>query len=366
MPTKRFRLLYIALILVSVCEAQAQKNAEFSPAFMQHYNRGWELVKSENYLDACEAFKQAARIDPGREEVYDALGSLYLGELAKTPEAIEAFQTVIQLAPNHARAHQMLGIAYFRQNEYQNAINALRRAIELEPTALDNNYHPYYDLGIVYLKQNRFDDAIALFKQAIQLNPDHIPAYYSLGNAYYRGGDVEKGVEQIKKYQALQPYAMQILQLETSLLRTPKNPQLWFQLGLVYMKYGRFAKAIKPLEKSVELNPNNGPVYDPLAVCYMRLKRYDKMQQACQAAVDLAPNKASAHSNLGKSHFLQGEYVEAINAFSTAIQLDADNPTFHFNLGKVYEKLGEMEKAGHKFRRARQLQPKQVGAKSNH
>ena len=70
MTTKRFHLLYIVLILVSVCEAQAQKIAEFSPAFMEHYNRGWELVREDSYLDACEAFKQAARIDPSCEEVY--------------------------------------------------------------------------------------------------------------------------------------------------------------------------------------------------------------------------------------------------------------------------------------------------------
>ena len=128
-------------------------------------------------------------MDPNRADAYDALGTIYLTDLAQTTEAIEAFQTVLQLVPNHARAHQMLGIAYFRQNAYQKAIQALRRAIELAPTDLDNDYHPYYDLGMVYLKQNKFDDAIRLFEQAIQLNRDHIRAYYSLGTAYIRVGE---------------------------------------------------------------------------------------------------------------------------------------------------------------------------------
>ena len=363
--TKLLAIFSVAVALIAACEVRGKEEdalspnptvTEFSPEFIKYYNRGLELIRNENYLGAVEAFKKAIQIDPSREQAYDALGTVYLSDLAQTTEAIEAFQTVIQLVPNHARAHQMLGIAYFRQNMYQKAIRALRRAIELEPTDLDDDYHPYYDLGMVYLKQNKFDDAIQLFEQAIQLNRDHIRAYYSLGTAYIRVGNVEKGVEQIKKYETLKPYANRVSQLERSIQRSPKNPELWYQLGLVHLRYNKFELAIKSLEKSIELTPNNRKVYNTLAGCYMRLNRFEKMQQACEAAVRLAPNEANGHNNLGMSYSLQGKYIEAMNSFLTAIQLDAENPKFHQNLGKVYDILGDAEKAAHEFETARQLQ----------
>ena len=391
MTTKCLAFFCFAFVLIAVCEAQGKKEvalnspvsgmigraqhresqtnpigAEFLPEFVEYYNRGLDLIESENYLAAVEALKKAIQIDPSREEAYYALGSVYLVDLAKTTEAIEAFQIVIKLAPNNAPGHQMLGIAYFKRNEYQKATQALRRAIELEPKAQDNSYHPHYDLGLVYLKQNKFDAAIQFFEQAIQLNPDHISAYYSLGNAYIRGGNIKKGVEQIKKYEALKPYANRVSQLETALRKIPKNPaELWYQLGLVHLQYGKFEKALKPLEKSIELIPNNRAVYNTLAACYMRLNHFDKMQQACEAAIRLAPNEANTHNNLGMSYSLQGKYLEAMNSFLTAIRLDRENSKFHQNLGKVYERLGEAEKAAYAFRTARQLQAKPGNGENN-
>ena len=368
MMIKHLTILCVVFVLTTACEIQGKEEgalspqpigAEFSPEFVKYYNRGLKLIRTENYLGAVTAFKRAIQIDPSREEAYDALGTVYLTDLAQTTDAVEAFQTVIQLVPNHARAHQMLGIAYLRQNAYQKAIRALRRAIELEPTDLDNDYHPYYDLGMVYMKQNRFDDAIRLFEQAIQLNRDHIRAYFSLGTAHIRLGNFEKGVEQIKKYEALKPYANRVSQLEGSIQRSPKNPELWYQLGLVHLRYEKFEFAIKALEKSIEWNPNNREVHNTLAACYMRLNHFEKMQQACEAAVRLAPSEANGHNNLGMSYSLQGKYTEAVSSFLTAIELDAENPRFHQNLGKVYERLGDVEKATHEFETVRRLQTRQ-------
>ena len=359
MTTKCLGFFCFAFILIAVRDAEGRKEAEFLPEFITHYNRGLELSISKNYLSAVEAFKKAIQIAPNCEEAYHALGRVCLIDLAKTTEAIEAFQTVIKLAPTNVRAHQMLGIAYFKRNAYQKAIQALLRAIELGPKVQDDYHHPYYDLGLVYLRQSKFDNAIRCFERAIQLNPDHIPAYYNLGNAYIRGGNVEKGTEQIKKYQALKPYADSVTQLEISVQRVPEIPELWYQLGLAHAQYDRFERAIKPLEKSIALNPNNREAYNALAACYMRLNRFGKMQQACKTSVRLAPNEASAHNNLGMSYFLHGKYPEAMNAFLTAIRLDEENPKFHQNLGKMYERLGATEKATHEFRVARQLQTKQ-------
>ena len=366
--TRPLAIYCVAFALITACEVEGKgedvlspnsTRSEFSSEFVTYYNRGLELIRTENYLGAVEAFKKALQIDPSREEAYDALGTTYLTDLAQTTEAIEAFQTVIQLVPNHARAHQMLGVAYFRQNAYPKAIRALRRAIELEPTNLDNSYHPYYDLGMVYMKQSKFDDAIQLFERAIQLNREHIRAYYSLGTAYIRIGNVEKGLEQIKKYEALKPYVNRVSQLETSIQRAPKNPELWYQLGLVHLRYDKFELAIRCLKKSIELNSNKREVYNTLAACYMRLNQFEKMQQACEAAVRLAPNEANGHNNLGMSYSLQGKYLEAMNSFLTAVKLDAENPKFHQNLGRVYERLGDVEKAAHEFQTVQQLQARQ-------
>ena len=126
----------------------------------------------------------------------------------------------------------MLGVAHFRRNQFPDAIQALHRAIELNPkVSPDYPYHPYYDLGMVFLKQRNFDDAITCFERAIELDPDQIRAYYSLGNTYVRQGNVQKGAELIRKYQSLKPYMNLVSQLKIALQQNPDNPERWHQLG---------------------------------------------------------------------------------------------------------------------------------------
>ena len=327
-----------------------------SADYVTFYNRGLDLSRSEDYLEAVESLKKAIQIDPNREEAHRLLGRIYLLYLARTAEAIEAFQTSIRLIPENPASHQMLGVAYFKRNRYPEAVRALRRAIELNPeVAPDYPYHPYYDLGMVYLKQGNFDDAIGCFEQAINLDPDQIRAYYSLGNTYIRQGNVQKGAELIRKYQSLKPYMNLVSQLEIALQQDPESPERWHQLGSVHAQYGRFEKAIAPLEQSIKLSPNKWEVYNVLAVCYMRLNRLDEMQRVCQAAVRVAPDEPKSHNTLGMSYFLQRRYSEAIQSFITAIRLDPRNPEFHENLGETYRRLGQATKAAQEFRIARQL-----------
>ena len=330
-----------------------------SSAFAEYYNRGLDLSKSENYLLAVESLKKAIQIDPNREEAHRLLGRIYLFYLAKTTEAIESLQTALKLNPDNPTAHQMLGVAYFRHNQYSEAIQALRRAIELDPkVSPDYPYHPYYDLGMVYLKQGNFDDAIICFERAIELDPDQIRAYYSLGNTYIRQGSVQKGAERIRKYQSLKPYMNFVSQLEIALQQDPDNPERWYQLGRLHAQYGRFEKAITSLEQSIKFSPINWEVYNILAVCHMRLDQLDKMQRVCETAVRLAPDEPKAHNTLGMSQFLQRKYSDAIQSFTTAIRLDPHNPEFHENLGETYKRLGEPKKAAQEFRIARQLRTK--------
>ena len=330
-----------------------------SADFLAFYNRGIDLSKSENYLGAVESLKKAIQIAPNRAEAHRLLGRIYLLYLAKTGEAIDSFQAAIKLDPDNPAAHQMLGVAYFKRNRYIESIESLRRAIALDAEVTrDYPYHPYYDLGMVYLKQGKFDDAVLCFERAIELDPDQIRAYYSLGNAYIRQGSVQKGAELIRKYQGLKPYMNLVSQLEIALQQDPENPERWHQLGRIHAQYGRFEKAITPLETSIKLSPDNWEVYNILSVCYMRLDQLDKMERVCESAVRLAPNEPNVHNNLGMSYFLQRRYSDATQSFTTAVRLDPRNPEFRENLGETYKRLGESEKAAQEFRIARQLRGK--------
>lgn len=110
-----------------------------------------------------------------------------------------------------------LGNAYSGEGNYQLAIKAFQRAIELNPTHLG----AHHNLGVAYLRMGDFDQAIVWFKKAMAINP--LPQTYNeLGLAYFRKGELEEARQAWEKALELDPSA-EIVKKNLRLLE--KNPQ---------------------------------------------------------------------------------------------------------------------------------------------
>lgn len=89
------------------------------------------------------------------------------------------------------------GMIFYQQKEYQQAINKLSRASELQPE--DVNY--YFYLGICYLLTKEVDQAISHLKQVIDLRGTFLfeKCYWYLGNAYLLKDDSKQALEMFHK-----------------------------------------------------------------------------------------------------------------------------------------------------------------------
>ncbi|GAH23063.1 unnamed protein product, partial [marine sediment metagenome] len=54
----------------------------------------------------------------------------------------------------------------------------------------------HYNLGVLYHKLGFYEDAIDALKQAIRINPDYADSYYCLGLVYYTLGYNEDAIEE--------------------------------------------------------------------------------------------------------------------------------------------------------------------------
>lgn len=95
-------------------------------------------------------------------------------------QAIEMYQQVLDLDPDHAAAHINLGTLHYNRQEYALAEKHYRRAIEVDPRyAL-----AYFDLGNVLDETGRVMEAIQTYSTALQLAPTYADAHYNLALAY--------------------------------------------------------------------------------------------------------------------------------------------------------------------------------------
>ena len=89
------------------------------------------------------------------------------GKEKKYAEAVECYDKVIKLTPNHYIAWYNKATDLARLNKYEEAIACYNKAIKLHPT--DSSY--WTSKGLVLLLQREYAEAVACFEVSVRLNP---------------------------------------------------------------------------------------------------------------------------------------------------------------------------------------------------
>lgn len=134
------------------------------------------------------------------------------------------------------------------------------------------------------------------------------------------------------------------------LAQRPNDPNLNFNIALVYMKKDDFTVAIKYLLKSIEAEKNDDNLRE-LAVCYIRLKEFDNAKKYLDEAL-MSFDSSDTHNVLGVLNFQLENFQEAKDEFEKATKLKPKNADAWFNLSDTYSELGmerEAKMARYKF-----------------
>jgi tetratricopeptide (TPR) repeat protein len=139
---------------------------------VEHYNRGVQLAKVENYAAARAEFAEALRLRPKFPEAHNSLGYV-LNQLGRYEEAIPHFQAAADAEKFRGRplAYLNLGTAYSNAHDYDAAQRAVRKSLELEPTA-----QGYYVLAQVYAVRNNTAEALDALERCLALESQRVYA----------------------------------------------------------------------------------------------------------------------------------------------------------------------------------------------
>ena len=111
-------------------------------------------------------------------------------------QAIEMYQQVLEIDPDHAAAHINLGTLHYNRQEYALAEKHYRHAIEV-----DARYAlAYFDLGNVLDETGRVAEAIQTYSTALRLAPTYADAHYNLALAYEKIKEPRKALKHWRAY----------------------------------------------------------------------------------------------------------------------------------------------------------------------
>ncbi|MCB2191218.1 MAG: tetratricopeptide repeat protein [Deltaproteobacteria bacterium] len=115
---------------VLVVIKQAQKRAEFSLDQLLHLATAARRAGKIN--TAIDILENAILTNSDDPKAFVQLGECFMAA-ARPKEAIEAYKKAVVLSPKSSIYHVYLGLAYAKDKEYEAAVQAIQRALDLNP-----------------------------------------------------------------------------------------------------------------------------------------------------------------------------------------------------------------------------------------
>jgi hypothetical protein len=171
------------------------------------------------------------------------------GGIPKLEKAIAAF-------PTYFDALLAIGSAYLDQKEYALAYPFLLRAVDVN----QKSYKSYYDLGLCFFYLNQLEAAKKATDSVLLLSPEFANAHLLNGMIYRAAGKYAEAEEAL---------------LKANKLATPPNPEIAWQLALLYNKTGRNDDAVTQLELFLKESPNS-PERKKIEDLIVKLKKAKK------------------------------------------------------------------------------------------
>ena len=241
---------------------------------MLHYFRYPPLLTAAAVLTAASALAQPPPPPKGDGEANFLAGLTHLQE-QRPALAVEEFKKAIKLDPTSPYSHKGLGIAYTQLRKYNDAIAALRKALELNPYYVDVRN----DLGTALIVSGKREEGKAEFLAAYNdpTNPRPEVTSYNLANAY---------LEEKK-------YAEAANWFRTSLGRSKQNPEAYLGLGDSLLALGQPDQLIAPLEAGLKEIPHHVGLLSMLGEAYYRAGRFTEAKARLEEAARRDPGGAA-------------------------------------------------------------------------
>ncbi|MBI9037403.1 MAG: tetratricopeptide repeat protein [Bacteroidales bacterium] len=233
----------------------------------QIFNLGVKCFNLSDYMGAAENFARAAEVSKNylgnvdeKAVVNENIAVLraidQLIEQNDTIKAIEYIEIRKQITPDNLDLITREANIYLSSGNVEKALQSLLIAESID----QSNPTIYFAIGTNYDQLEDYENAIAAYNKAIELKPDYSDAIYNLGAIYFN-----QGVAIIK---------------EANLL--PLNEEEKYN-SMVTEATTYYEKALPYLEEAYKLNPSDKNTLETLKEIYTRTKKYEKLKEINEA-----------------------------------------------------------------------------------
>ena len=195
---------------------------------------------------------------------------------------------------------------YARNNTWRDPESLWADTIEKAP----HNARAYGSLGILYKQRGENDKALEMFQKSMDQGKAYPEVFLHVGDIYYEKADYQQALKYLQSA------------LETD-LDFKIRLSILNKLGRTYEKLGDNAKAINSYEEAIRRYPKSTVPYNNLGVLYVRTGKFD---DAIQVFKEGLKNRETPYlyQNLSIAYTKKGETSKAAEAYSKYLSMKTE------------------------------------------
>ncbi len=174
------------------------------------------LIENGNDEEAIKCLIQALTLDEGHNKAKYSLAMLYMNK--EMFGAATALLEQLALSTGKAKHYSHLGLAYYKQSSYDDAVRAYQKAVEID----DTRPQRFISLCQVYRLTNKPNNAIIALQKALDLEEDNVEYMILLADLLIENEEIDQARDIIKKALEIEPENSTLKELNKELKKVEK------------------------------------------------------------------------------------------------------------------------------------------------
>ena len=214
-------------------------------------------------------------------------------------------KSVLSIEDKNLFALNLMGIVQDIKKNYQSAIDYYEKVITLKPDHIES----WLNKGNAFYKIKDYKKAIESYQQTIKFKSDYAEAWFNIGNAFQEIKDFNNAIDHYDK----------------AIKFKSDYADAFFNKGCVLHELKKFDEALINYNRAISLQPNYSKIWSNLGNLLYDLKRYEEALQHYDQAIKLKPDYAEAWSNKGYTLHELMRFEEALQHYDQAIKLNPEH-----------------------------------------
>ncbi|XP_067002347.2 Bardet-Biedl syndrome 4 protein [Anabrus simplex] len=330
-----------------ICKVLIQEELEKSNGMCEYANYllGLILRHEGKIQESLEYFQTCHTLNPKSvDNIKQVARSLFL--LGSHRQAMEAYFEAEKVAdkPDWDIYHN-IGMCFFHLKDYAKAKPYLVRAIQLGGQECS-----FENLAKIHYLEGDVDGALEIYIAGTESYPDNADFATNLGLLYMRMGKYQQAFEK----------------LGSALARDPTCTKALLAAGSMMQGHQDFDVALSKYKIASHYNPESAPLWNNIGMCFFEKKKYVAAISCLKRANYLCPFDWKTLYNLGLVHLSTQQYASAFHFLSASINLKPNSACTFMLLALALKYLEDPENTCEAFEQAAKLDPNDASVPLNY